>query len=218
MFKRNAWKLFGKMLPAWLVPRKRNKMDGKPIHRADEEKYLPTNTGVEADERTKEDQWSGPLDKDYGEFYKKMSLSGKRVPVEAALFFNMWNIWRKMMFALTAVFFEDAFRLQVGIQMGASTVMMIYVMNYWPCARYIDNVAKMANELTLTLMLLCAIFLKEIQPSVNEMTPSNSSLASISTTVGYIMIGLSGANLGLHCIKLAHNTIQALGTLKKRRQ
>ena len=53
--KKNAWALFGKQLPAWLVPRKRNERKGEPIKRAQEEMYLPTNKGMELGDRTKED-------------------------------------------------------------------------------------------------------------------------------------------------------------------
>ena len=52
--KKNAWRVFGYRLPPWLVPRKRNKKDGKPITRAKEEKHLPVNKGVAPNEYTKE--------------------------------------------------------------------------------------------------------------------------------------------------------------------
>ena len=161
--------------------------------------YLPTNKGMELGDRTKEDQWAGPFDKDYGEFYKKMSLGGERVSTETILFLNFWGIWRKMMFAVTVVFFEDSFRLQAGIQFVGSAVMMGYLLNYWPCARYIDNVSKVVNELTITTMLLGATYLKEVEPSVREMTPSNESLSDVSSKIGTAMIVLSSANLIFHC-------------------
>ena len=70
--RKNAWKVFGKKLPAWVAPRKRY---GKGVTRSIETQYLPTNTGVQNEDFSKEDQWSGHVDRDYGEFYKKMNLN-----------------------------------------------------------------------------------------------------------------------------------------------
>lgn len=61
------------MLPNCCVPRKRNEQDGNPVWRSRE--LTPVNSGVAADEMTKEDMWAGDFDRDYGEFYKKMSLN-----------------------------------------------------------------------------------------------------------------------------------------------
>ena len=104
--KKNAWKLFGKQLPAWLVPRKRN----KGIHRADEK--VAVDEGVDEDDRTKEHMWAGPVDRDYGEFYKKMSLQEKKIASEGIIFYNCWNLYRKLIYAITLVFYDDMFRLQ----------------------------------------------------------------------------------------------------------
>ena len=108
--RKNAWKVFGKKLPAWIAPRKRY---GKGVTRAIETQYLPTNTGVQNEDFSKEDQWSGHVDRDYGEFYKKMNLNHQKVAREAVLFYSMWSLWRKLIFAITLIFFDEHFGLQV---------------------------------------------------------------------------------------------------------
>ena len=93
-----------------MIPRKRNKKDGKPITRAEEDPNLPTNKGVHPQEYTKEDQWAGEVDRDYGEFYKKMAMSERRVSKEAVLFGQFFNFWRKTAYALSIVFYHENFR------------------------------------------------------------------------------------------------------------
>ena len=56
--RKNAWKCFGKILPAWIAPRKRN----NGVTRADETKSLPINRGVALGDFSKEDQWQGDVD------------------------------------------------------------------------------------------------------------------------------------------------------------
>lgn len=167
--RKNAWKIGGKTLPAWIVPRKRNGQT-----RADESNKLPVNSGVDVDDFTKEDMWSGAVDKDYGEFYKKMNLNQRKVAKEAVLFYNFFNIWRKLMFAITCVFFDNFFRLQVFTQLVCCTVMMLFILGYWPCARYVDNVSKVINEACFAAMLLNCVYLKEIRSSVNDFNPDGS--------------------------------------------
>ena len=41
-------------------------------------------------------------------------------------------------------------------------------MNYWPCARYVDNVAKVVNEITFSVLIANAAFLKEMGPTVRS--------------------------------------------------
>ena len=106
--KKNAWKLCGIRLPNCCVPRKRNIQDGKPVWRSRER--TPINSGVDPGVKTKENMWAGQFDRDYGEFYKKMILNEDIVTHEAVIFFNFWNMYRKLIFAITLVFFES-FRL-----------------------------------------------------------------------------------------------------------
>lgn len=56
-------------MPVWLVPRKRD----KGIARMKQD--VPVNVGVSGGDFSKEHPWSGPTDKNYGEFYKKMNLN-----------------------------------------------------------------------------------------------------------------------------------------------
>ena len=106
--KKNAWKLCGKMLPNCCVPRKRNKQNGKPVWRSRER--VPVNSGVADGVHTKENMWAGNFDREYGEFYKKMTLNEELVAREVVVFLNFWNMYRKLIFAVTLVFF-DSFRL-----------------------------------------------------------------------------------------------------------
>ena len=39
-----------------------------------------------------------------------------------------------------------------------SSIMIAFVMNYWPCARYADNLSKIGNELMFIGMLVCCIY------------------------------------------------------------
>jgi hypothetical protein len=92
------------------VPRKRN----KGVTRAMETDILPTNKGVENGTYTKENQWAGPIDQDYGEFYKKMNLNEKRVAKEATLFYGLFSVWRKLAFSISLVFYDQYFKVQAG--------------------------------------------------------------------------------------------------------
>lgn len=80
------------------------------MHRAAETALLPVNRGVAKGDTSKEHQWAGPTDRSLGEFYKKMNTNQKKVAKEAILFYNSWNIWRKVMYSATIVFFDDYFR------------------------------------------------------------------------------------------------------------
>ena len=94
---------------------------------------------------------------------------------------------------------------------------MAYLWSYWPCARYIDNVSKLFNELSFVGMLLCCSFLKEMSSSIRTLSLSDESSPSISAVAPMMDIILIG-NVFFHCFRLAHNTVQAVKTLKARRQ
>ena len=51
--------------------------------------------------------WAGKFDRQYGEFYKKMTLNEELVAREVVVFLNFWNMYRKLIFAVTLVFFES---------------------------------------------------------------------------------------------------------------
>lgn len=210
--RKNAWKLCGKMLPPWIAPRKRN----NGTTRAEETKNLPINSGVAPEDFTKEDMWTGDVDQDYGEFYKKMNLNQRKVAKEAILFYNFFNLWRKLMFAITIVFFDEEFRLQVFIQLVACAVMILYIVGYWPCARFVDNVSKIVNEVSFAAILINCVYLKEMRSSVNEFDPSGSP-AGQAKGVSYAMMGIVLGNMLYHSARLIHNAIQAAKTLKLRR-
>jgi len=177
---------------------------------------LPTNIGIDEGDFTKEDQWAGHLDRDFGEFYKKMNLNERKVAKEAVLFYSMWSLWRKLVFAITIVFFDDCFRLQVFSQMVCAAVMILYIVGYWPCARYIDNISKIINELSFSAMLICCVYLKEMRTGVNDFSPSGSPQAQ-AQGVSIVMQSILGLNLLFHAARLLHNSAQALKTLKLRR-
>ena len=213
--KKNAWKLCGKMMPAWLVPRKRNSNDEGQVTRARE--ITPCMQGMTKGDRTKEDQWAGDVDKDYGEFYKKMSLNEKKNANEVVLFYNFFNIYRKLVFAISLVYFNTSFPVQLGSQLVCSGVMTAYIFSYWPCARYIDNVSKIVNEMTFLAMLTASAYLKEMKTAVNDFTP-NADQSSLSSPIGTFMVVLTSANLAFHGVRLVHNSVQAAQTIKARRQ
>eukprot|EP00354_Favella_ehrenbergii_P005378 CAMPEP_0170456364 /NCGR_PEP_ID=MMETSP0123-20130129/4025_1 /TAXON_ID=182087 /ORGANISM="Favella ehrenbergii, Strain Fehren 1" /LENGTH=205 /DNA_ID=CAMNT_0010719821 /DNA_START=1868 /DNA_END=2485 /DNA_ORIENTATION=+ len=106
-----------------------------------------------------------------------MNLNERKVAKEAVLFYSMWSLWRKLVFAITIVFFDDCFRLQVFSQMVCAAVMILYIVGYWPCARYIDNISKIINELSFSAMLICCVYLKEMRTGVNDFSPSGSPQA-----------------------------------------
>ena len=161
--------------------------------------------------------WAGDVDRDFGEFYKKMSLNEEKIATEVIMFYNFWNIWRKLIYAVTLVFFHDMFRLQAYTQIITSGVMTAYVINYWPCARYIDNVAKLVNEFTFIAMLVNCAYLKEMSSSVSKFNPSTSP-ASAGSAAGNLMIVLISGNILFHGARLIHNSVQAAKTIKLRRQ
>ena len=178
---------------------------------------MPVDSGVDAEDRTKENMWAGDVDRDYGEFYKKMSLNQKKAATEVILFYNFWNFYRKLIYAITLVFFDDMFRLQAYSQIVISGVMTAYVINYWPCARYVDNVAKIVNELTFIAMLVNCAYLKEMSGSVSSYNPG-ASAANAGQGAGDFMIVLISANQLFHVARLLHNSFQAVKTIKLRRQ
>ena len=80
-----------------------------PIFRALEEPRLATNWGIQEGTRTKEHMWAGEFDRTYGEFYKKMDLNNKERAKEVVLFYCFWNLYRKLIYAVTLVFFHEHF-------------------------------------------------------------------------------------------------------------
>lgn len=92
-------------MPNWMAPRKRD----SGVNRMKQD--VPVNEGVSEGDFSKEHPWAGKADKNYGEFYKKMNLNQKKVPREAAIFYNFWNVYRKVLFAGSLIFFKN-FRLQ----------------------------------------------------------------------------------------------------------
>ena len=132
------------------------------------------------------------------------------------LFYNFWNVYRKLLFAITLVFFKN-FRLQAYTQMVSSAVMAGYILSYWPCARYVDNVSKMVNELTFMAMLVNCAYIKEMSGSVNQYSPSSSPAATGSISGG-LMISMMASNLVFHTARMTHNSVQAAKTIKNRRQ
>lgn len=133
---------------------------------------MPVNEGVSEGDFSKEHPWAGTADKNYGEFYKKMNLNQKKVAREAILFYNFWNMYRKFLFAVCLVFFKN-FRVQAFSQIACSAVMTAYVLNYWPCARYIDNISKIVNEVSFITVLTACTYVKEMGKSVNKYDPAN---------------------------------------------
>lgn len=166
------------------------------------------DSGVDVDDRTKEHMWAGDFDRDYGEFYKKMSLNEEKKATEVVIFLNFWNVWRKLMYALTIVFFDDMFAVQAYTQLFCSGVMAAYVMNYWPCARYIDNVSKIVNELTFISMLFCCYYLKQMSHSVAHYSPNTTQMGA-GLAAGNVMIVILSCNLIFHAVRMIHNTVQA---------
>ena len=98
-----------------------------------------------------------------------------------------------------------------------SGIMTAYVMNYWPCARYVDNVAKVVNEMTFIAVLVNCVYLKEMAASVSNFNPS-ASPAQAGQGAGNFMIFLTSALMVFHAARLIHNAIQAARTIKMRRQ
>ena len=98
-----------------------------------------------------------------------------------------------------------------------SGVTTAYVMNYWPCARYADNLSKIGNELMFIAMLVNCIYLKEMANSVSNFSPS-SSPAQAGQGAGNFMIFLTAFSLAIHSVKLIQNSVQAARELYRRRQ
>ena len=94
---------------------------------------------------------------------------------------------------------------------------MIYLYNYWPCARYVDNVAKVFNELCFVGMLMSCAFMEEMSGSIGNLSLSSDRSASLTSVAPMMNIVLFG-NVIFHCIRLAHNSVQAAKTIKARRQ
>ena len=98
-----------------------------------------------------------------------------------------------------------------------SSIMIAYVMNYWPCARYSDNVSKIGNELIFIAMLVNCIYLKEMANSVSNLSPSVSP-AQAGQGAGNFMIFLTCLTMVFHGGKLTQNMVQAGRELHLRRQ
>ena len=126
-------------------------------------------------------------------------------------------MYRKIIYAVTVVFFDSYFRLQAYTQIVISGIMVAYVMNYWPCARYVDNVAKVVNEMVFIAVLVNCVYLKEMAASVSNFNPS-ASPAQAGQGAGNFMIFLTSGLMVFHAARLIHNAVQAARTLKMRRQ
>ena len=96
--------------------------------------------------------------------------------------------------------------------------MTAYVLNFWPCARYVDNVSKVFNEICFMAMMVCCSFIKEAGNSVNKFDASNSSPANTFNGTGNMMLTIMGINMGYHGVRMIHNSVQAAKTIKMRRQ
>lgn len=204
-------------LPNWIAPRKRNKgTNGVGIRRAREVMSLPTNAGVNKLEHTKEDQWAGSTDKTYGEFYKKMSLSERETSKEGIVFYNLFNMYRKLVMAVNFVFYQDSYRQQAYMQMVCSGVMLTYIVRSWPCARPVDNVSKVVNELTFMSCLIATSVVKEMGPAIAKFTPGGES--SLEDGLGNFIITMTALNLAWHTFRMIHNSFEAAGTIIKSRK
>ena len=84
--------------------------------------------------------------------------------------------------------------------------MMLYMIGYWPCSRYVDNVSKIVNEASFAAILIQCVYLKEMRSSVNEFDPSGSPAAQ-ATGASYVMLGIVLGNMLYHSIRLIHNAI-----------
>ena len=91
--------------------------------------------------------------------------------------------------------------------------MTAYLMNYWPCARYVDNVSKVVNELTFIAMLVNCVYLKDMATSVSNFDPG-ASPAQAGQGAADFMIFLTSANLAFHGARLVHTSVQAAKTIK----
>ena len=98
-----------------------------------------------------------------------------------------------------------------------SGVTTAYVMNYWPCARYADNLSKIGNELMFIAMLVNCIYLKEMANSVSNFSPS-SSPAQAGQGAGNCMMFLTCFTMVFHGGKLTQNSTYAGKELYLRRQ
>ena len=95
--------------------------------------------------------------------------------------------------------------------------MTAYLMNYWPCARYADNVSKIGNEMIFIAMLVNCVYLKEMANSVSNFSPSESP-AQAGQGAGNFMIFLTCFTMVIHGGKLAQNSGFAGVELYMRRQ
>jgi len=94
--------------------------------------------------------------------------------------------------------------------------MLGYVINYWPCARYADNVSKVVNELSFIIMLVNCAYIKEMA-NVSNFDPGASPV-SAGQGAGDFMVFVTSANMIYHAARMIHNSVQAAKTIKQRRQ
>lgn len=76
---------------------------------------------------TKESVGRSEFDQAYGEWYKKMAINEYINSKETIFFFNFWQTFRKVTFALTVIFFERYLALQIILQLAISAIMVIYI-------------------------------------------------------------------------------------------
>ena len=68
------------------------------------------------------------------------------------VFYASWNCFRKLLFALMAVFFIDYPMTQLASQLFCSGVMLAYLIRYMPFAQFINNFNKILNEMCIILI------------------------------------------------------------------
>ena len=98
---------------------------------------------------------------------------------------------RRILFALSAVYFSDLLWGQLALQMTISYFMVIYLLWYKPLESPIANKIEVMNECTIIVLIYCLMCFTDFVPS-----PETRS------KIGLWYMGISITNVSVHLIKL----------------
>ena len=73
-----------------------------------------------------------------------MDLDGPR---EGLIFYNFWNLFRKLLFGILVVFCSESMYTQIVAMLVCSVVMLRFILVVWPFVRRDDNMVKVLNEM-----------------------------------------------------------------------
>ena len=123
-----------------------------------------------------------------------MKVDKSQNSAEILIFYSSWNSFRKIIFAMMLVFFQNFPIIQIGSIVVCSGVMYAYVLKYWPFSKFQFNMNKILNELSIILIMLHLFILSPRVIAFLNLYPDVNRVAVIEG-IGKSIIVISIINL-----------------------